>query len=197
MNYIKKHHIHYLYHMTNIRNLNNILKYGLLSHEEAHRHRLIINDISNQSVQARRGSRIIYNIPLHRYVCFYFSPRNPMLYALREFQDEIIFIGTDAQLLLHPNTIFSDGNAASDDTAFYKETSMLDNLAWNIINAVYWNNYDDGRRIKCAEILAPERVDTQYIIKIFCYNNILLNTVQNLLSQKFHVATEINTGLYF
>ncbi len=197
MDYIIKHNISYLHHMTNIRNLNNILNNGLLSHEEAHRYRIIVNDISNQSVQARRSSRIIDNIPLHRYVCFYFSPRNPMLYALKDIQDKIIFIGVDPQLLLHPSTIFSDGNAASDDTSFYRGTSMLDNLNWNIINAVYWNNYPDGRRIKCAEILVPARVDINSIMRIFCYNEEQINIVNELLSQRFHIAVEINRSLYF
>ncbi|MBC2693868.1 MAG: DUF4433 domain-containing protein [Desulfobacteraceae bacterium] len=66
MHNISKYNIQYLYHITNIHNLRNIIMYGLLSHEVAHHHGLIVNDISNQSVQARRSTKLINNIPLHR-----------------------------------------------------------------------------------------------------------------------------------
>ena len=36
MNYIRKHNINYLYHMTDIDNLDSILKHGLLSRNDAY-----------------------------------------------------------------------------------------------------------------------------------------------------------------
>jgi hypothetical protein len=200
---------------TNFSTHNFNLDNALLSHREAHNRGLIVEDISNREVNARRSSITIDGISLHEYVCFYFSPRNPMLYALRHIQNEIILIGVAPQLLLHSSTIFSDGNAAADDTKFYRGTSMLDNLDWDIINAVYWNNYHDGRRIKCAEILVRTKVGMRYIKRIFCFNDNQLDIVQKTFSEirnqcytrsgpffrcfgtRDHIATEINRGLYF
>jgi len=195
MHYIRRHNIQYLYHMTNIHNLENIMEYGLLSHEDAHYCGLALRDISNQSVQVRRSSKLIMGIPLHRYVCFYFSPRNPMLYTLKDHQQDIVFIGVSPQLLLYPDTVFSDGNAASNDTVFYMNTSSLDYLPWNIINSVYWNDHADGKRIKCAEILVPARVAIQNIIKFFFYNIEQFNTVRELLPP--NIESEIKPQIYF
>lgn len=71
--FIRKYGINYLYHMTHIDNLESIFKYGLLSHNEAHRRGLVKVDISMQAAQEWRKK-------VHNYVPFYFSPRNTMLY---------------------------------------------------------------------------------------------------------------------
>lgn len=183
--------------MTDIHNLTSILTYGLLSHNEAHQLDLVATDISNQSVQYRRGCRQIGDIPLHSYVCLYFSPRNPMLYVRREHQDEIVFIGVNPNVLLLENTIFSDGNAASESTSFYRGTPLLDELPWDIINAAYWKNHQDGKRIKCAEILVHPKVDVQYLIKIFCISVYQAEFVRRLIPAQFKIPVEVNTALYF
>ncbi|MDF5725964.1 MAG: DUF4433 domain-containing protein [Rhizonema sp. PD37] len=156
--------------MTAISNLHSIFEHGLLSHNEAHR-LSIITDISDPNVQNLRSIKRVNNISLHNYVPFYFSPRNPMLYVRQEMQNQIAFLSTDPRLLLDSSTIFSDGNAAAQNTNFYCGTPLLDELPWNIINAYYWNEFEDGKRIKCAEVLVYPRVEVQRILKIFCYSN--------------------------
>ncbi len=71
--YICRHNINYLYHMTAISNLRSIFEHGLLSHNEAHRLG-IITDISAQNVQNLRSMKRVKSISLHNYVPFYFSP---------------------------------------------------------------------------------------------------------------------------
>jgi len=72
--YVRKHNIKYLYHMTAISNLRSILEHGLLSHNEAHRLGLVMRDISDPEVQRRRDDKkdTIYNRFLHDYVPLYF-----------------------------------------------------------------------------------------------------------------------------
>ncbi len=198
MDYIKKYNIKYLYHITNICNLQSILKHGLLSHHQAHTQKLIINDLSNQSVQIRRSSKIIYNTPLHEYVCLYFNPKNPMLYVLKEKQNEILLIGVNPQLLSDPNTIFSDGNAASDNTKFYRKASYLEKLRWDIINSNSWHNIQDGKRIKCAEILVLSKIESKDITRIFCYNIEQSKKVIKLLPENLNISViMVNPNLYF
>jgi hypothetical protein len=44
--YLHKHGVDYIYHITSIENLDNILRYGILSHNEAYRLGLIAIDVS-------------------------------------------------------------------------------------------------------------------------------------------------------
>jgi hypothetical protein len=182
--------------MTSINNLQSILEHGLLSHNEAHRLR-IVTDISDPTVQNLRRNWIINHIALHDYVPLYFSPRNPMLFRRRELQDSIIILGIDPTLLLHEKTIFSDGNAAASETKFYRGVSLLNQLSWNVINAKYWNDFEDGKRIKCAEILIYPKIHVNSIFKIFCYCQDQLVSLQQIIPRSFNIKTEINYNLYF
>lgn len=185
--------------MTAISNLRSILERGLLSHNEAYKLKLPVTDISDQDVQDLRSIKrdSIYNRPLHDYVCLYFSPRNPMLYVRRDMQEDIVFLGINPHLLLEPNTIFSDGNAAAVNTKFYCGTAMLNELPWDTINARYWTNFEDGKRIKCAEVLVYRKVTIQNILKIFCYSGKQHSIVCEARPSSITIPVEVTTELYF
>jgi hypothetical protein len=168
MQHIRKHRIEYLYHMTALVNLRSILEHGLLSHNDAHTRRLLYRDISDPEVQQRRRKKQVNDLSLHDYACLYFEPRNPMLYVRQVPQSEIIILGIDRSILLDSRTIFSDGNAAADDTVFYRGTANLARLPWKIIRATYWNDVPDGKRIKCAEVLVHPQIEVTDIRKIYC-----------------------------
>ena len=170
INFLKARGVDYLYHMTHVDHLASILKNGLLSHNESYRQGKIKNDISDPQVQDKRSNKFdpINHRSLHEYVPLYFSPRNPMLSKRREIQEDIIILGLGIDLLFQPGTIFTDGNAASSMTKFYQDTNMLDQLPWDTIMAKYWNDIEDGRRIKCAEILIYPKVEVSKIEMLFC-----------------------------
>ncbi len=193
---IRQYKVEYLYHMTSISNLSSIVEIGLLSHNQAHR-LLTLTDISDCDVQSLRSQRIINSRPLHDYACLYFSPRNPMLYVRREQQKDIAILGINPYLLLDNNTIFSDGNAAAINTKFYQGASKLNQLSWNIINAPYWNEFADGKRIKCSEVLVYPKVCVKNILKIFCYSNTQFSLCYAAMLGKVNVPVEVNRGLYF
>ncbi|MFN8969687.1 MAG: DUF4433 domain-containing protein, partial [Pseudanabaena sp.] len=134
--------IDFLYHMTHISNLASIIRYGLLSHNVAHKLNLIQSDISDSDVQnIRAGLKDkIYNRSLHEYVPLYFSPRNPMLYRRKEIQEDIVILGLDPNLLFESKIVISDGNAAAGDTLFYGSTDSLHELKWEIVRAKFWND---------------------------------------------------------
>ena len=182
MDIFQEYSIEYLYHMTYINNLTSIITNGLLSHNEAYRRGLIEVDISDPDVQDRRANRKIDEIPLHEYVPLYFSPRNPMLYRRKQHQDDIVILGIEPQLLLETNVIFSDGNAAAGETRFYRGAQMLNQLPWNVIWAQYWNDFEDGKRMKCAEILVYPTVAPNRIKAVFCrsqkHSNVILAAIQ-------------------
>ncbi len=188
--------ISYLYHMTHKSNLENILRNGLLSHTQA-RTGLNQVDIANNQVNSRREKREpIHNRSIHEYVPLYFNPKNPMLYV-QNAQGEIVILAIDKNILLHRNSIFTDGNAASNSTRFFSSVKQLKELNWACIKGEYWNDFDDGRRIRCAEVLAYPRVETSAIKKIYTNNSSIRNFAQEKTRSYNHISVEENNNLYF
>ena len=192
---VQKYGIKYLYHMTSIHNLGSIIRHGLLSHNEAHKRNLVKKDISLQDVQDRRDDKKVLSHNLHDYVCLYFSPRNPMLFKRKEDQDEIIILCVSPTVLFFEDTIISDGNAASARTVFFSGVESLEEFPWKIINSHYWLDHDDGRRIKCAEVLVYPKIPTSLIMKIYCCNQRMKISCMKNVNQK--IPVELNFSLYF
>jgi hypothetical protein len=198
MQYLQTHGIDYLYHMTHINNLASIIENSLLSHNEAYRQGLIETDISDPNVQDIRANSVdpFYNRPLHEYVPLYFSPRNPMLYKRQEIQEDIVILGLDPRLLFEPDILFTDGNAAASGTTFYRATQMLDQLPWSSIRARNWTDIDDGRRIKCAEVLIYQRIEPSRIQMVFCSSNKHREAIITA-KQGTSIIGRVNRDLYF
>jgi len=196
----------HIYHLSLIRNLDSILKLGLLSRNELGKIGVSFWNISNYKVQARReAKRFVLRIKdrdlivsLYDYVPFYFSPRNPMLYKRREYQDQIAIIAVDSSIIGKPGVIFSDGNAASERTRFYQDVGNLSKLQWDIINSKYWTNFEDGKRIKCAEVLVPRKVNVNLIERIFVYSDEARAKVEEIVrSSGQKIIAEVKKGFYF
>ncbi len=186
--------IHYIYHMTHVDNLNNILQNGLLSHGN----RLVQTDISNQDVNSRRSIREpIYNKSIHSYVPFYFSPRNAMLYSKQEIQNHLVILALDRSLIYQPDSLYTDGNAAANETIFYNDLNQIQNLNWKCIHAKMWTDFQDGKRIKMAETLVFNNVETKYIQKIFCKNDQLKQYIERKIKHNSQIKIEVNQDLFF
>jgi hypothetical protein len=190
--------INYLFHMTHKNNLENILHNGLQSHNFARNNQLTQVDIADDRVNVRRHrNEPVYNKSIHDYVPLYFNPKNPMLYVRRGIQNDIIIIAVDKMMLYNENSLFTDGNAASDHTSFFNNIENLNTLNWQCINAAYWTDINDGRRIRCSEILIYGSIPTGYIQKIFCNNTDTKQFVETKLTNYPTIETEVNTNLYF
>lgn len=169
--YLRKHRIEYLYHLTSIRNLRGILRQGILSHNEAYQQGVILDDISMEEVQDirhRKLERVSFR-PIHDYASLYFNARNPMLFKRKEQQQNLAILGVDPIVLAADGTVFTDGNAANTSTKFYHNLSDLDKLPWTVLNDPFWNRpqYEDGKRQKCAEVLVFPMVQSTLIRRIF------------------------------
>ena len=158
--------IDFLYHFTHVDNMPSIRERGLLSHNAAQQAGLVSADISDPNVQERRADKSVFGRPLHDYVPLYFNPKNPMLFVRRGIQDHLVILFFDRELLVQDGVVFTDGNAASDSTNFFTDVSRLDDLDWDCIRAEYWNDYPDGTRIRCAEVLVPDAIPFTKIQRI-------------------------------
>jgi ssDNA thymidine ADP-ribosyltransferase, DarT len=198
---LNKFGIDYLYHMTHKDNLQNILENGLKSHNEAKIGALTKVDIAEKDVNAIRAKKndTVYNRNLHDYVPLYFNPKNPMLFVKNKegIEDDIVILAINRRILFNENVIFTNGNAATRTTSFYNNPNDLDQLAWSCINANFWNDIPDGKRLKCSETLAYSNIPTIMIEKIFCNNNQTRDfaTLKSVNYPKIDV--EINPNLYF
>ena len=75
----------YIFHFTDARNLDSIIKNGLLCTNEKNKQGIKHKNIANQTIQERRASMDVTAGPggkVHDYVPFYFSSINPMLLTL-------------------------------------------------------------------------------------------------------------------
>jgi len=186
-----RYHINYFYHMTHIDNVASILKHGLLSHTNS----FVKQDISNHSVNSRRARREpIYYRSIHSYVPFYFNPKNAMLYARRDMQEDIVILVFDKSIFFEDGAIFTDGNASADATRFFKNPNDLDKLNWDcIFYSEYWNDFVDGKRQRMAELLVPNRVSSSKIAKIICSNS----GTKRVLERLTNIRIEVNPYQYF
>lgn len=190
--------IQYLYHMTHKSNLKNILENGLLSHNSARNGGLIQVDIADNQVNDRRlREEPVYHRSIHDYVPLYFNPKNPMLYRRRKIQNNIVILAIDKSVLLQPNTLFSDGNAASDSTSFFGELRDLSELNWDCLEAEYWSGFGDGKRMRCAEVLVYPSLPSTAIKKVLCNTSETKRFVENILVNHSSIHVEINPEFYF
>jgi hypothetical protein len=176
-NFLNQKRVKFLYHITHANNLRSILRHGLVSHNYANE--LPHVDISMQEVNARRAwCETVFKRPIHDYVPFYFNPKNPMLYKRRDAQRELVILGIDRAMLFNRGVLITDGNAASHDSCFYK-IGGLQNIDWDCLASHYWNNFQDGKRKRCAEALIPDKVGVHSFCAIFCCNQKLLNWINS------------------
>lgn len=191
---LKKYNIKFIYHITHINNLKNILQYGLLSHNN----NFVNNKIDNPEVNNRRNFiEPVFNRNVHNYVPFYFNPRNAMLYVNKENQENLVILAFKPSLIYKEGSLFTDGNASANNTTFYKNINDLNKLNWKCIKSKYWNDFEDGKRLMMAEVLVPNKVDTKSLKKIFCINNHIKNHIDNLVRNYPDIEVQVNTKLFF
>ena len=161
----------YLYHITHVGNLRNISIYGLLSKSQMIDIDLSIIDISDPEVQYWRD-RIepVFGQAIHEYVPLYFNPTNPMLYRRQELRDDLVILAIPLARAMDCVYIFTDGNAASRDTQFGLDLTTTQ-MSDDVLRAKYWNDFPDGKRRRCAEMLVHHHIAHDHIEHVYCYSN--------------------------
>lgn len=196
--YILDHYsINGFYHITHKYNIENIFKYGLLSHNEAS-DKLTQTNIANSKVNFRRTKPDpIYQRSIHNYVPLYFNPKNPMLFVRKDIQNDLIILKIKRDIINQPNTIFTDGNAASYSSSFFNSIEDLKKLNWKCINGLYWNDFDDGKRIRCAEVLSYSKIALSDISIIFTKTNTTKRYVQEKMKKNASITIKVTDYFYF
>jgi hypothetical protein len=160
-----------LHYITPIANLDSIMHRGLLSKRRAKL--LGPESIAMEEVQERRENKKVHGArPLHEYVNLYICARNPMLFKRKDQHAKICVLRISTHVLDSPMVVIADGNAASDYTGFWPAPEGLAYVDGDIVFAEYWNDADEiakwrKKRVKCAEVLVPDKVDPEFILGVY------------------------------
>jgi ssDNA thymidine ADP-ribosyltransferase DarT-like protein len=150
-----------------IANIGSVMMRGILSYERAAK--LEHHSVAMQPVQDKRDQKQVPGgLKLHQYANLYFHARNPMLFKRKEEAANLCILQVSTEVLNVAGTVVSDQNAASDYVRFLhpRQWQLLD---FDAIYAMDWRHPDDQiafwrhRAQKCAEVLVPQRVDTQFL----------------------------------
>lgn len=173
-----EHKWRYFFHMTDIDNLESILKYGLLCTNKKNSLGIEHVNIANSAIQERRSEMRVPCSPqgvVHDYVPFYFTSRSPMLLgqlnAKNCDQPLIIYLCLKIEKLLCPNVIFTDASANTiQQPNFYDDVGAMPNLSWDLIDAYRWKYEEMEIHKKMAEVLIYQSVPVEEIDAIIVYN---------------------------
>lgn len=158
-----------LHYITAVANVPSILKLGILSNREVGRKRVNSMSVALPGVQERRELKVIPGAkPLHEYVNLYICARNPMMYLRRSQYESLCVLQISPAVLSLPGVVIADGNAASGPTAFWPSPSGLAKVHKDTVFAERWTDPNEfvlweNRRVKCAEVLAPDKLDAKFI----------------------------------
>lgn len=187
-----------LHFITKIANVPSILEYGILCHRAADN--LPHDSVAMPEIQERRADKTVPGgKPLHQYANLYITARNPMLYKRKAKHLELAVLRIDAAVLDLPNAIIADGNAASDYTRFAPSSIGLENVDRNLVFAESWDDMDQiakwrKARVKCAEVLIPDKVDAKFIQGAFVSSAESEQELKNLAPE---LTIAINPHLFF
>lgn len=170
----------YLFHFTDIRNLDSIIRNGVLCTNENNKRGIEHHNIANKTIQERRASMDVPVGPrgkVHDYVPFYFSSMNPML--LKKLNEKnvdqqfIVYFCVKIQRLEKDDAVFTDASANTNEPpTFYDDVDDLDKLNWQAIDKKSWGVVsDEERHKKMAEALIHKRVDIREIDAILVFND--------------------------
>lgn len=205
----------YIYHITHIENLNEILLHdGLYSDSEINRRGLSSVCIAYSALKERRARTqvpVSARGALDEYVPFYFCKRSPMLYAIHcgsvknylGGQNEIIYLVSSAENVDSAGCdwCFTDGHAVEAITSFYHSLADLDVVDWSVIYNWSWHNTDsdfDRKRRKQAEFLVYLSFPWNLIDSIAVIDDYMKNRVNNIISAaSYKPLVKIEKGWYY
>ncbi len=192
-----------LYYFAPIKNLSNILNYGILSKNEINNRRIPYDSFANEEVQNKRHSRYFFlsNTVIssgHDCVPLYMRPLSPTQYACKEKELDFIFFVFDSSIVNNSAYAFSDGNIACKDTRIFNSRNDLGKIPVKAIGERYWTQSIDGKRKASSEVLIHKRVSVEEAKFIVVSSNRVKKIVEDQLSKKkISIEIKINENYYF
>ena len=179
-------------------NIPSVLRYGILSYEQAAK--LAHASVAMQPVQDRRDvKRIPGGLMLHRYANLYFHARNPMMFKRKDEAAGLCVLRVSTAVAKIEGVVFADQNAASEWVRFLAPSQWAA-LDFDAIYALDWRHPDDRieyyrhKSKKCAEVLVPDRVETQFLTGAYVVDS---QAAGRLVAQGFTLPVQEDPVLFF
>lgn len=192
-----------LYYFASIKNLSNILNYGILSKNEIDKKKIPYDSFANEGVQKIRHNRyfLLSNNILtsgHDCVPLYMRPLTPTQYVRRNREQDFIFFVFDSNIINNVPHAFSDGNIACKDTKIFSSAKDLIKIPVGAIKEKYWTHIIDGKRKVNSEVLVHKKVSVEDAKFIVVSNSKIKKIIENQLSQyKIKIEIKVNENYYF
>jgi hypothetical protein len=152
-------------------NLPSVIDRGILSYERAAK--LQHHSVALQPVQDKRDQKQVPGgLKLHQYANLYFHARNPMMFKRLAEAPNLSVLRVSTEVLDLEGAVISDQNAASGYVRFLhaRQWRLLD---FDAIYAMDWRHpgnpaaYYRHSSQKCAEVLVPQRVQTEFLTGVY------------------------------
>lgn len=189
-----------LYYITANRNIQSVLRHGILSFNRAKRFHHI--SLAHSKVQKiREKKKVPGGAQLHDYANLYICARNPMLFYLVKNDNpaNICVLRINSEVIYLNNVVISDRNAARYEVRFAPAPEGLGIIDYNKTFARYWTNSsqlvaEDLKARKCAEVLVPNSIDSEFVIGAFVANE---QGKRNMENQNFSLPISFDSDLFF
>ena len=188
----------YVYNIMPIENIPSVLQHGIVCFDKMQQFKH--SSIAMNEVQERRSQVNIPNgLALHQYANLYFSYHNPMLYKRQEIADQLCILALSAKVIDIEGCVLADRNAATSLARFYSPLEGIEQLDFQKIHATYWIDPNpivqrEQKAIKCAEILIPDSIPTEYIVGAYVVNK---TSAALLKSSGFQKQITVNSKVFF
>ncbi len=195
---MKRSELEELHYITPIANVPSIMERGILSHKRAAK--IGHESVAKQEIQDRRAKVTVpKGRPLHDYANLYICGRNVMLYLRRGQHAELCVLRVSTDVLDLPGVVVTDANASSDYVRFAPAPQGLAIVDRDLTFAEYWTDDDPieyyrKKSAKCAEVLAPNRVEPDYIMGTYVSGDVALARLKEL---GVRLETTVNPHLFF
>ena len=187
-----------LLYLVRQENVASILERGILSKNEVKKKKLEISDFSLATAQDRREGITdkFYKKKLHDYVPLCFTQKLPMLYSIKDQQNDLVIMHIDTQSVIKENRcLFSDGNMASPLSDHF-ENYIDDDGLYSLIKTESWNRFANENIKKAAEVLIDSVIALKYINSISCYSDQTYEKIYPL-GAAYNVQIKKNKELFF
>lgn len=123
---------------------------------------------------------------LTEFVNLYFEPRNAMMYRLvcNKGASKLAILQITPSVMHQPGVFFTDRNAATYNAQFYSEPKDLKHIDAKILKHEYWTDSTDTKQRMMAELLVPDAIGAEHIIKVMTFGSAIPEDTKLILQQK-------------
>lgn len=170
-----------LYHLTELKNLESIIDFGLVPRKILRENTVTFGDVADPEIIRKRES-----LGLDGYIPFHFHPYSAFDVAVKKTHagEEMIYICITRNLARRNNfSILPKHPLVLEGCQLYDYDEGFEMINWDILTSVGQNDVE-ARNIKMAECLSPLVIPVDAFQCIYVSSEETKNRVTNLLKQK-------------